>query len=48
MVNELKALHLQKSFKSRVVVNDVSLHIKQGECVGLLGPNVPGKQPVFI
>lgn len=43
----LEAKHLKKSFKSRTVVNDVSIHIKQGECVGLLGPNGAGKTTCF-
>jgi lipopolysaccharide export system ATP-binding protein len=46
-MNELCAHHLQKSFKSRKVVNDVSIHIKRGECVGLLGPNGAGKTTCF-
>ncbi len=46
-MSELSAHHLKKSFKSRTVVNDVSLHIKQGECVGLLGPNGAGKTTCF-
>ena len=33
-MSELIARHLQKSFKSRMVVNDVSIAIKRGECVG--------------
>lgn len=43
----LSALHLKKSFKSRTVVNDVSLNIRSGECVGLLGPNGAGKTTCF-
>lgn len=43
----LKASHLQKSFKSRTVVKDVSLHVQSGECVGLLGPNGAGKTTCF-
>ena len=43
----LEALHLKKSFKSRTVVNDVSIRIKRGECVGLLGPNGAGKTTCF-
>ena len=46
-MNELVARHLKKSFKSRVVVNDMNIHIKQGECVGLLGPNGAGKTTSF-
>lgn len=43
----LKALHLNKKFKSREVVKDVSLHINRGEVVGLLGPNGAGKTTSF-
>ena len=46
-MNELVARHLKKSFKSRVVVNDMNIHIKQGECLGLLGPNGAGKTTSF-
>lgn len=43
----LEAHHLKKSFKTRTVVNDISLHIARGECVGLLGPNGAGKTTCF-
>lgn len=43
----LEAKLLKKSFKSRTVVNGVSVHVKQGECVGLLGPNGAGKTTCF-
>lgn len=46
-MNELVAHQLKKSFKTRTVVNDVSIHIKRGECVGLLGPNGAGKTTCF-
>ena len=46
-MNELVAQQLKKSFKTRTVVNDVSIHIKRGECVGLLGPNGAGKTTCF-
>lgn len=46
-MSELKALELKKSFKSRTVVNGVSVTIKQGQCVGLLGPNGAGKTTCF-
>ena len=46
-MSELLALHLKKSFKTRLVVDDISIRIKRGECVGLLGPNGAGKTTCF-
>lgn len=46
-MSQLAARHLKKSFKSKTVVQDVSLHINSGECVGLLGPNGAGKTTCF-
>ena len=46
-MSELVALHLKKSFKTRTVVDDVSIKIRRGECVGLLGPNGAGKTTCF-
>jgi lipopolysaccharide export system ATP-binding protein len=46
-MSQLAAKNLQKSFKSKMVVHDVSLHINSGECVGLLGPNGAGKTTCF-
>lgn len=43
----LQAQHLQKSYRSRHIVKDVSLQIKCGEIVGLLGPNGAGKTTSF-
>ena len=43
----LSAAGLRKSFKDRVVVNDVDIEVKQGEIVGLLGPNGAGKTTSF-
>lgn len=43
----LSAQHLAKRYKSRTVVNDVSLSVQSGEVVGLLGPNGAGKTTSF-
>lgn len=43
----LRADHLFKKYKSRAVVNDVSVRVEQGEIVGLLGPNGAGKTTSF-
>jgi lipopolysaccharide export system ATP-binding protein len=43
----LIAQGLRKRFRSRVVVNRVSLDIHPGEVVGLLGPNGAGKTTSF-
>ncbi len=44
---ELRAEKLNKSFKSRQVVKDISFSVKKGEIVGLLGPNGAGKTTSF-
>jgi lipopolysaccharide export system ATP-binding protein len=43
----LRAEHLSKSYKTRQVVDDLSLWIESGEVVGLLGPNGAGKTTAF-
>ncbi|MDT8403487.1 LPS export ABC transporter ATP-binding protein [Sulfuriflexus sp.] len=46
-MSSLRAENLFKSYRSRKVVNDVTLQIRSGEVVGLLGPNGAGKTTSF-
>jgi lipopolysaccharide export system ATP-binding protein len=46
-MSSLRAENLFKTYRSRNVVNDVSLNINSGEVVGLLGPNGAGKTTSF-
>lgn len=47
MSSEIHTHNLIKSYRSRTVVNKVSVNVKQGEIVGLLGPNGAGKTTTF-
>ena len=46
-MSQLRSQQLLKRFKSRTVVQDVSLEVTSGEVVGLLGPNGAGKTTCF-
>ena len=43
----LESKHLVKYYRSRAVVDNVSVEVRSGEVVGLLGPNGAGKTTTF-
>jgi len=43
----LKATGLNKRYRARTVVKDVSMEVRSGEVIGLLGPNGAGKTTCF-
>jgi len=43
----LRSEGLVKRYKKRIVVNSVTIQVRQGEIVGLLGPNGAGKTTTF-
>ena len=45
--SELRAERLNKRYRARVVVKEVSLEVRSGEVIGLLGPNGAGKTTCF-
>lgn len=47
MTTTLVAKHLEKQYKERQVVKNVSLSVEAGQIVGLLGPNGAGKTTSF-
>jgi lipopolysaccharide export system ATP-binding protein len=46
-MSTLSVAALNKRYKSRIVVHDVSLAVASGEVIGLLGPNGAGKTTCF-
>jgi lipopolysaccharide export system ATP-binding protein len=46
-MSRLRAIELNKRYKKRTVVHDVSIEVSSGEVVGLLGPNGAGKTTCF-
>ena len=47
MSSEIHTNKLNKSYRNRTVVYEVSIYVNQGEIVGLLGPNGAGKTTTF-
>lgn len=46
-VSSLQGLNLQKRYRDKVAVDDVSVTVERGEVIGLLGPNGAGKTTSF-
>lgn len=47
MKHIIETHHLTKSYKGKAAVNDVDLHVKQGEIYGFVGPNGAGKSTLM-
>lgn len=45
--NVFLAYELNKCYKSKEIIKDVSFSVKSGECFGLLGVNSVGKSTIF-
>lgn len=43
----LQVTGLRKSYRKRIIIHDISLKLKRGEVVALLGPNGSGKTTTF-
>lgn len=39
----IQIAHLKKAFQNKVILKDISINIKEGECFGCLGPSGAGK-----
>ena len=46
-MTRLKVENVEKSYRSRKAVDNVSITVNQGEVVGVLGPNGAGKTTIF-
>ena len=46
-MNILETEAITKSYKKKKVVNNVNLHVKQGEIYGFVGPNGAGKSTIL-
>ncbi len=47
MPDKLRLINISKNYNKKIVLKNISLHISQGEAVGLFGPNGAGKTTCF-
>jgi lipopolysaccharide export system ATP-binding protein len=47
-MKKLEVNHIRKSFRKRMVVDEVTMGVQSGEIIGLLGPNGAGKTTTFL
>ncbi len=47
MKDKLVIQNISKSYNKKPILRDISLHLQQGEAVGLFGPNGAGKTTLF-
>ena len=43
----IEVKHLAKSFDGTAVLNDVSLQVKKGQCLAIIGPSGGGKSTLL-
>ena len=47
-MNLLEMKHVKKSFNGTAVLKDISLSVKEGEAVSIIGPSGSGNVCVFV
>jgi len=45
--NKIKLKNIKKKFDDKIILNDINIHLKEGEFVSLLGPSGSGKSTIF-
>ena len=43
----MKIVNVKKSYQNRIILNDITLSVEEGECVGILGSNGSGKSTLL-
>ncbi|WP_099191613.1 ABC transporter ATP-binding protein [Tepidibacter mesophilus] len=45
--NKIELNNIKKYFDDKIILNDINIHLKEGEFVSLLGPSGSGKSTIF-